>query len=148
MHSLRSVCDVFAEASLVSHWRAAAHRLSVCWRSKRGRPGLVWPRCSKVRCCFVWIRWLEGQTVSVSYSSPPPTPVSHFALIGLCLLFGSCVFAEHRCCVGLQHFTQQSREVRGQKPWNSSWMGAIVLKQQQQQQQHGCCWSSSAHVVT
>lgn len=107
MHSLRSVCDVFAEASLVSHRGATAEHLSVCWGSNPGRPGLVWPRCSKVWCCYVWIRWLEGQTVSVSYSLPPPTPA--FALIGLCLLFGSRVFAEHRCRGGLQHFAQQER---------------------------------------
>lgn len=119
---------VFAEASWLSYQVVSAHRL-VCRGSNCDRPGLVWPECSKVWCCYVWISWVEGQMVSVSYSkSPPPTPNP----AGLHLLFGNHVFAEHWCCfVGvysLQHFTQQSVEIRGQKPLNPAEWGVLCKK--------------------
>lgn len=118
---------VFAEASWLSYQVVSAHRL-VCRGSNCDRPGLVWPECSKVWCCYVWISWVEGQMVSVSYSKSPPTPNP----AGLHLLFGNHVFAEHWCCfVGvysLQHFTQQSVEIRGQKPLNPAEWGVLCKK--------------------
>lgn len=70
----------------------------------------------------------DGQCQLQQVPPPPPTPNP----AGLHLLFGNHVFAEHWCCfVGvysLQHFTQQSVEIRGQKPLNPAEWGVLCKK--------------------
>lgn len=77
------------------------------------------------------IRWVEGQMVSVSYSTSAP----HLARLHL--LFGNQMFAEHWWCFvdvcSLKRSTQQSVELASSKAIESSWMGDIVFKKKQKQ---------------
>ena len=97
---LQNLRDLAARRLLLLTWGVSG---SNCDRS-----GLVWPRCSEVWCCFVWLsRQVGGGSngqCQLQFVSPPPTNP-----VGLQLLFGNHMFAEHWCwSVGvysLQHFT-------------------------------------------
>lgn len=129
----RCICSGAAVSCLQKHRDLVAKSpfplTSGISRSNCDKPRLVWPECSKVWCCYVWINhqvgWRVRWSVSVTACRPPTTPAFTFCLETTCLQSIDGVLVTS-VVVKISHNDLWSSGV--QNPLNPAEWGALCLK--------------------
>lgn len=129
----RCICSGAAVSCLQKHRDLVAKSpfplTSGISRSNCDKPRLVWPECSKVWCCYVWINhqvgWRVRWSVSVTACRPPTTPAFTFCLETTCLQSIDGVLVTS-VVVKISHNDLWSSGV--QNPLNPAEWGALCFK--------------------